>query len=149
MTQKDFELSEYLPYLVRRLGPEIAQAHEEILTAENLTSDMFRCLWALYSDGPQNLNALSIRTAIHLSTLSRLIGRMDTLKLLRRRRAGRDARAVQIELLPAGRQKCRRLIPWSLKKQRLFLAGFEKAEEELFRDFLRRLYDNILKINRS
>lgn len=48
---------------------------------------------------------LARRLGVHLSTASNLVSRLDALGLVRRERAGRDLRVVQLVATPAGRQK--------------------------------------------
>lgn len=48
---------------------------------------------------------LARRLGVHLSTASNLVSRLDGLGLVRRERAGRDLRVVQIVATPSGRKK--------------------------------------------
>ncbi len=136
------DLSKFLPYLVYRMLPLIEQAYADTLVPLEVTREMFRVMVILQNEGPQSLTRLSELTSINLSTLSRLVGRMEDRKLLCRRKVP-GSRSVEIDLLPLGRKKCELLIPAALayedKVRRHFseaeLAGIETMLHALFAAF--------------
>lgn len=98
------DLDRFLPYLVDRIAESNNRTHAYRLAPIELTREMFRVLTIIEVFGPQNLTDLAGHTSINPSTLSRLIGRMEKRKLVRRTRVP-GGQTVRIEVLPLGRKK--------------------------------------------
>ena len=136
-----FDLGTYVPYLVRRLTARVDEVIRGDLARVGLTLEMWRVVISVHVNGPQSLGALAARTSINISTLSRLIGQMERLKLIRRRRVVGNGRTVAIDLLPAGRARCRRFLPVALALERRLTESFAAAELAALRAALSRLHD--------
>jgi DNA-binding MarR family transcriptional regulator len=68
-------------------------------------------LWALAEIAANpglSVGELARRLAIHLSTASNLVGRMEALGIVARRRVVRDQRVVRLQVTPAGQRALRR-----------------------------------------
>ena len=135
-------LNNYLPYLVNRIGPPIEAGFAEPLAEAGITLQMWRVLAVLYEYGNQPVGALSQLTSIHISTLSRLVGRMARKDLVSRRRDGGDARSIIVHLLKAGRAKADMLIPHAAAYEALMTRDFTEAEIQSFKHLLVKLYDS-------
>jgi len=135
-----FELSRYIPYLVRRTSARVDEIIRPQLAAVGLTLEMWRVVISIYVHGPQSLGELSRRTSVNLSTLSRLIGAMERARLLRRQRVVGNGRTVKIDLLPLGRKRCRRFLPFALALEKQITTRFSAQELGVFRELLGRLY---------
>lgn len=139
-TARMFELSRYIPYLVRRTAARIDEIIRPELAAAGLTLEMWRVVISIYVHGPQSLGDLARRTSVNLSTLSRLVGAMERVRLVRRRRVVGNGRTVKIDLLPLGRKRCREFLPFALALERRITSRFSAAELRALRDLLGRLY---------
>ena len=135
-----FELSRYIPYLVRRTSARVDEIIRPELAAVGLTLEMWRVVISIYVHGPQSLGDLARRTSVNLSTLSRLIGAMERAKLVRRRRVVGNGRTVKIDLLPLGRKRCRGFLPFAEALERRITHRFSGAELRVLRELLGRLY---------
>lgn len=135
-----FELSRYIPYLVRRTSARVDEIIRPKLDEVGLTLDMWRVVITIHVHGPQSLGDLARRTSVNLSTLSRLIGSMERAKLVRRRRVVGNGRMVKIDLLPLGRKRCRGFLPFALALERHITKRFSGAELRTLRELLIRLY---------
>jgi MarR family transcriptional regulator, organic hydroperoxide resistance regulator len=71
---------------------------------------MYRVLAALHGQEELRLGELAALADMEVSTLSRLIGSMQTKRLVSRRRSGKDARAVRIRATDQGRTLAQKLI---------------------------------------
>jgi MarR family transcriptional regulator, organic hydroperoxide resistance regulator len=143
MAAKDYDLRNYLPYLVNRAGSRLVDAFTKELAPFGLTIAQWRILSALWHDGPMRLGALAAHTSIEVSTLSRSVATMARKELLTRTRSDPDARAVQVGLTKAGRRVTERLIPIALAYEAAAIAGFSPEETAALRRLLRRLYANM------
>lgn len=134
------DLDDFLPYLIARIVPLIDIAVKPYFAPFEVTRESYRVIMALHRSGPLSLNALAQATSMHFSTLSRLVGRMERRKLVRRRRV-KGSREVGIELLSLGRQKCEALIEPSLEFERRLTRQFTKSHLALFKTMLNQIYD--------
>lgn len=141
------DLSRYLPYLLNRAGAHIASAFNRRVREYGITLPIWRVLAALNHRDGQRISQLAEMTAIEVSTLSRVINLMVRKRLTGRRRSGGDARAVTVHLTAAGRMLTRRIIPVAREYEAVALAGFSKAEADMLRAMLVRLYGNMQRLD--
>jgi DNA-binding MarR family transcriptional regulator len=133
------ELGTYLPYLVNRVGQRFIARITPVLNEEGVDVQMWRVLIALYQHGARPVGALADVTSINLSTLSRLIGRMEGKKLVERWR-GEDARSVIVGLTPEGRAVTERIVPVAAELETEATDDFSEAELATLRQLLNKLY---------
>lgn len=137
----DFNLDTYLPYLVHRLGPLFEDGFSEEFKSAGLTLQTWRVLAVLMKHGEQTVGALSDLTSINVSTLSRLVGRMERAALVARRRQGEDGRTVTVALMRKGRDRAARLAPHAQTYADRLTEGFSEAELQTLKQLLIKLYD--------
>lgn len=142
-----FDLQAYVPYLLNRAALRIADAFGEELKRRDLTVPIWRVLAALWHDGPSRLSDLSERTAIEISTLSRLVTTAQGKGLVSRVRSETDARAVRLDLTERGRSVTAILIPLALECERRTLEGLSEDEAAFLRRLLLRVYKNAVELN--
>lgn len=136
------ELGIYLPYLVNRVGQRFVSEFTPALTRHGADVQMWRVLSVLHQHGDQPVGALSRLTAINVSTLSRLVGRMETRGMVRRRR-GDDARQVIVGITRPGRRITESLIPIAQTMEAQATEGLTRAEIAALRGLLAKLYDTM------
>ncbi len=157
-------LDDYLPYLINRAGVSLVQRFGAVLREEGLGIQDWRALAALYEiangtaidgsggvggsgavrdSGGVRLSDLSERTAIEISTLSRVVAGMERNGMLLRERDASDARAVAIRLTPRGLCLAAKLIPAGIALEQVALAGLDAAEAAQLKALLRRIYTNL------
>jgi DNA-binding MarR family transcriptional regulator len=106
-----FDLRNTLPFLLNRTGIRMAELFgERDLARFGVTLSMYRVLAALHGQEEFRLGELAALADMEVSTLSRLIGSMQTKRLVSRRRSGKDARAVRIRATDQGRTLAQKLI---------------------------------------
>jgi MarR family transcriptional regulator, organic hydroperoxide resistance regulator len=106
-----FDLRNTLPFLLNRTGIRMAELFgERDLARFGVTLSMYRVLAALHGQEEFRLGELAALADMEVSTLSRLIGSMQTKRLVSRRRSGKDARAVRIRATEQGRTLAQKLI---------------------------------------
>ncbi len=137
------DLSEYLPYLINRVGFAVSSAFGEVLAKDALTIAMWRVLAVLLQNGPQHMSELAELTTVELSTLSRLIGTMQRRGLLTRKRNGADGRNVSVALSARGTALTRRLLPAAVDLEARMLAGIDAADAAVLRRLLKKVHGSI------
>lgn len=137
-------LSDYLPYLVNRVGNIIAdQFDEEALRHHDLSIAMWRVMAALSATGSQRQIDLAELTSIDASTLSRLVTRLTHTGLVTRTRSASSNREVVVALSPKGNALVARLIPLARAIEVDASAGLSPEELSVLKRALRRMYANL------
>lgn len=138
-----FDLARFLPYLINRAGARLAAAFSAEIAGHGIELQEWRVLAALLARGPCRLGDLAALTAIEISTLSRLTGRMAGAKLLDRAREDGDRRAVKLSLAARGRQVATAIVPLAHRYEALALSGFEPSDADRLRDMLAKVFLNL------
>lgn len=138
------DLSEYLPYLINRIGVAFVDSYEKELSQYNLSIAMWRVLAALSNNGKQRQIDIAEMASIDVSTMSRLITRLTRMGLVSRERSDTSNREVNVELTPKGRTLVNRLIPVARKLERAAIAGLSPGDLAITRDCLRQMYFNMV-----
>ncbi|MGC1348425.1 MAG: MarR family winged helix-turn-helix transcriptional regulator [Xanthobacteraceae bacterium] len=101
----------YLPYLVNRVGVIIAEQFGAKELAPRMTIAMWRVMVVLAEKGDQRQVDLSSLTNIDASSLSRLVTRMTTVRLVSRTRSTNSSREVVVKLTTKSHTIVARLFP--------------------------------------
>jgi DNA-binding MarR family transcriptional regulator len=136
-------LDRYLPYLINRAGVSLAARFGNALRAAGITLQDWRVLAALRERDGQRLTELAQRTSIEVSTLSRLVGGLETAGLVNRSRDSDDARAIAIRLTAAGERITADLTPAALELESVAVAGLSETEIAQIKTLLERIYGNL------
>lgn len=138
------DLSEYLPYLVNRVGMIVAdQFDEESLAPHQLSIAMWRVLAALAASGSQRQIDLAELTSIDASTLSRIVSRLVRMGLATRTRSASSNREVAVTLSGKGAVLVARLVPLARQLEAAAIAGLSAEELAVLKRCLRRVYANM------
>ena len=137
------ELSEYLPYLINRVGSALVERMEQDLARHGLSIAMWRVLASLSESGKLRQIDIAGMTAIEVSTMSRLITRIVRMGLVTRTRSDTSNREVTVELTQKGRALVNELIPVARNLELAAVSGLSIADLAVTRDCLRQMYFNI------
>ena len=138
------DLSEYLPYLVNRVGSAlVARFSADALDAQHLSIAMWRVLAALSSNGGVRQIDVAKMTSIEVSTLSRLIARLGQRGLVSRTRSPTNNREVVLRLTARGTALVRRLVPIAEGLQDAASRGLSRRELAVVKRALRRIHHNL------
>ncbi len=140
-----FDLDDYLPYLINRVGSIMAlRFGEDVLARVGLSIAMWRVLAALSSHGAQRHTDLAGLTSIEVSTLSRIVTRLVRTGLVVRTPSKTSGREIAVGLSERGRSLVERLIPLGLRYQEIASAGLSAKERAVLRRALRHMYQNLV-----
>jgi DNA-binding MarR family transcriptional regulator len=144
--REKIKLSDYLPYLVNRLGSALVlRFSEDALARHGLSIATWRVLVALSDNGPQRQIDLSEITSIDVSTLSRLVTRLVQQALATRTRSNRSNREVVVALTARGEKLVDELIPIARRLERAAISGLSPTELRSTRTVLRVMYQNLAR----
>lgn len=87
---------------LRRMVKALATYSQEVHRAYGLTGPQLWALKTLHARGPLAAGELAHALAVHQSSVSALVDRLEERRLVRRVRSAPDRRFVQVQLTPAG-----------------------------------------------
>lgn len=143
VSAEDFDLEEFTPYLINRLGSRLVEAFGREMKAHGFTIKDWRILATAWHYGELTQRTLAEHTTIDTSTLSRLVSGMVRRGLLTSTRDPQDSRAVRIRLTPRGRAATAAVIPTARALLRKSQLGLSPADVLKLHEVLRRMYQNL------
>jgi DNA-binding MarR family transcriptional regulator len=136
-------LQEFLPYLLNRAGVRMGLMFSRDVEPLDITLPMWRVMIELWHRGEFRLGELAERTAIDLSTLSRLLVVMQKKGLIIRRRSTLDKRALSLALTPEGLAMSERVAPFAMHYEQLAMKGMSEAEVKTLKRLLQQVFENL------
>ncbi len=125
-----------IPFLMHQVVSRVEALVNNWARPLGLKIEGVRVLFRLLG-GDRTVNELARLTGVELSTLSRLLGRMNAMGLLTRRRHAADARSVIVALTDAGRKMALEHSPVYFKDyEELLFGGFSDEQAAMFRELL-------------
>jgi MarR family transcriptional regulator, organic hydroperoxide resistance regulator len=143
VSQDDFDLEKFTPYLINRVGLGIAEAFQRELVGHGLTIKTWRILAVAYHYGELTQRQLAAHTSLDPSTLSRLVATLVRRRLLVSTPHARDSRATCTRLSAEGRKHVESLTPTARWYERETLRGLSEADVLKLQEVLRRMYENL------
>lgn len=144
----EFDLQDFLPYLLNRAAVRLSLAFTEELRPYGLSIVQWRVASALWHEGPLRLGRLAHQTSIEISTLSRLVAGIERRGLVRRCQSEDDGRAVIVELTEEGRKVTGELLPIAQRYESAALGNMTDEETRTLKSLLTRVYSNFDPLSR-
>jgi DNA-binding MarR family transcriptional regulator len=139
------DLSDYLPYLLNRVGfALVTRFSTDALADRDLSIGMWRVLAVLSNNGGQRQIDISEHSSIDVSTLSRLVTRLIRMGLVSRTRSSSNSREVVVEITPKGRAMVAQMIPIAQDLQATATRGIAKKDMAVVKRALEKMYDNLV-----
>lgn len=140
------DLIEFVPFLLNRAGSRIATSFSKILETHELNLPMWRVLAVVHQKEGIRAGELATATSIEPSAISRVLGALTKRGLVRREHKSEDARVVSVHLTPEGGRLIEQIIPHAIQHEDVTLADFTEHEIAHLKDMLRRLYENMERL---
>jgi DNA-binding MarR family transcriptional regulator len=142
--RRRLDFSEYLPYLINRVGwLLVVDFGQNTLARHQLSIAMWRVLAVLANADGQRQIDVAARTSIDVSTLSRVVTRLVKMGLVTRTRSATNNREVVVRLTPKGAAILARVIPHAIALEQTAIAGVPAKDLGVVRRSLRRMYQNL------
>ena len=139
----DFHLEQFLPYLVHRVGANLAEGFDDGFAEAGVSLPEWRALSILYEYGPQTMGDIARQTNINASTMTRLVGQMEKRELVKRERPVANQRTVFVRILTDGREKVEFLIPRVLDFEQELSGCFSAAELQTLKSLLAKFFHSL------
>ncbi|SOE96009.1 transcriptional regulator, MarR family [Burkholderia sp. D7] len=138
-----YKLTDSVPYLLNRVGVRMGDLFSRRIASYGVTLPMYRVMAALFELPDQRLNDLALMTTIEISTLSRLIGTMEKMRLVSRSRLENNARTVAIALTKEGETLVAQLMPIAQHFEEVAVSGLSKTMLTIFKKTLADVYSQL------
>ncbi len=132
-----------IPFLMHLITGQVEELVNKWARPLGLRIEGVRVLFRLLA-GDRTVNEVARLTGVELSTLSRLLTRMEGMGLIARRRDAADGRSVIISLTAKGRKLALQHQPVYFKDyETILMKGFSPEEARHVRDLIVRMLDNL------
>lgn len=134
-----YRISESIGYLIKRVMAVVSTSLDQELSRYDITHQQFSILMILSDTGCSTAADLARITCGDTGAMTRMLDRLEAKDVIRRVRSSADRRIVNIELTEAGRAFASKMPIVAINVMNRHLRGFEGAELELMKGFLRRI----------
>lgn len=138
-----FQVAKYPFYLLNRLVGRYNEIIGRRLQQIGLDIPSWRVLMILGEISPRAVGDIASAAVIPLSTMTRIIQRMDAAGFVSSSPGTRDARVTEVSLTPLGRAKTAEARKAAAPVYRELISGVEEDEFEQLLELLERLYVNL------
>lgn len=129
---RNWRLEGGIGFLLRLLEARYDVLYQGLTGQSDITPRQFGVLIALYQDGPLTPSALADRISSDRNTLSEMLKRMTTRKLISKRGNAEDRRSIQVQITAKGEEALLGVIPAAAELQNIMLAPLSKEDRAHF-----------------
>jgi DNA-binding MarR family transcriptional regulator len=138
-----YNLDESIPYLMNRVVGRQNRLLEEDLHELGLGFQHWRVLAVLARGDGVSIADLAAYAVVPHSTLSRLLDRLESDKLVKRSSNTPDGRTACLLITARGKEVYQRILPMAIQRRDDALVGFTRPEKDLLLEMLHRMLANL------
>src|ERR1700761_5773801 len=129
---RDWQLEGGVGFLLRLLEARYDGLYQSMTRQSDITPRQFGVLMALYQLGPLTPSVLAERISCDRNTLSEMLKRMVTRRLVSKKSNPDDRRSIQVQIAARGEAALLDVIPATAELQNLMLAPLPKEDRAHF-----------------
>jgi MarR family transcriptional regulator, temperature-dependent positive regulator of motility len=129
---RNWQLEGGIGFLLRLLEARYDELYQNLTRQNDITPRQFGVLMALYQQGPLTPSVLAERISADRNTLSEMLKRMTTRKLIAKKSNSEDRRSIQVQITAKGEEALLAVIPAAAELQNLMLAPLRKEDRAHF-----------------
>ena len=137
------QLEKHLWFSIYELSRAVQRMYKPFLNELNLTYPQYLVLVALYDHDNITVSELGELLDLNYGTLSPLLTRMESQKLIERMRSTKDTRIVYIKLMPSGKEI--REEAFTLPQQLVLKSGLNDQEWNELSKLSMKVFNNLAK----
>jgi DNA-binding MarR family transcriptional regulator len=139
----DFQLADSPLYLIVRTAGRYAQELENALDASGMDLLSWRALMIVNEVSPSSVSEIAERSVTRLSTMTRVVQRLEKKSLVKLSRRRSDARVTEVHLTPLGKRCVERERRTAGEIYRRAMRDFSAADVAVLNGFTRRIFANL------
>ncbi len=128
MTALDYDFSKQVGHLLRKALQRNQMIYAKLCVDPDMTSVQFAVLYVLADKAPCSMAVIGRTAAMDAATTRGVIERLEKRKLISLSPDPEDKRKVLVQLLPAGAELVRKMLPQSKKVGELTMGSLNPAE---------------------
>ena len=129
---RNWQLEGGIGFLLRLLEARYDELYQNLTRQNDITPRQFGVLMALYQQGPLTPSVLAERISADRNTLSEMLKRMTTRKLISKKNNVEDRRSIQVQITAKGEAALLSVVPAAAELQNLMLAPLGKEDRTHF-----------------
>jgi DNA-binding MarR family transcriptional regulator len=129
---RNWQLEGGIGFLLRLLEARYDVLYQNLTGQSDITPRQFGVLMALYQRGPLTPTVLAEHISCDRNTLSEMLKRMTTRKLIAKKSNSQDRRSIQVQITAKGEEALLGVIPAATELQDLMLAPLRKEDRAHF-----------------
>ena len=141
--QKEFDLDEYPLYNLNRTSATYTDVLSMTLKKMGMNQNQWRILAILGDKNPSTVTEIARRGVLKMSTLTRMLDRMEKDELVSRSLWKQDKRVVQIKVTAKGRAALNKMLSAANDVYKKTFAGISDAEVKRLMKTLAKMRDNL------
>jgi len=139
----DFQLADSPLYLIVRTAGRYAQELENALNASGMDLLSWRALMIVNETSPSSVSEIAERSVTRLSTMTRVVQRLEKKNLVKLSRRRSDARVTEVHLTPLGKQCVEQKRGTAGEIYRRAMRDFSSADIAALNKLTRRIFANL------
>jgi len=139
---KTYTPEESIGYLMKRVGNQFAVVIDRALAKYDMTHAQLGIFFKLLHGHANTATDLACELMTDTGAMTRMLDRLEEKGFVLRTRSSEDRRVVEVALTSKGKQMAGEMTQVVVDTLNHFLRGFNEAEVEQFKDFLRRMIAN-------
>ncbi|HKZ73372.1 MAG TPA: MarR family transcriptional regulator [Steroidobacteraceae bacterium] len=139
----DFELADSPFYLIARTAGRYAIDMDEALRAIDMDVPSWRALMIVHHTNPSSVSEIADQAVVKLSTMTRVVQRLEKRGLVRLSRRESDARVTEVYITDRGEDAVVQVKSVASRIYRMAFSDFTAREVAAFNDMLRRVFGNL------
>jgi DNA-binding MarR family transcriptional regulator len=138
-----FRIADYPFYLLNRIAGRYAIDMSDALKAIGMDLPTWRALMILHERSPRSVSEIALQAVIRLSTMTRVVRRLERAGLVRLATRSSDARVTEVVITPRGLDAVRRVREVAGRVYQRAFADFSPREIEALNGLLNRVMGNL------
>lgn len=143
MTTHSSLFDEQIGFLMWDTTRKISREFAALIAKYKINSGLVPFLRGLYQQDGLTQRQLADVVQMRASTTLAALRELERLKLIRRSDSRDDGRKNHVHLTARGRTLCTKIVPEAVQFNRRLLRGIRSDEQNILRDLLRRMRDNM------
>jgi DNA-binding MarR family transcriptional regulator len=139
----DFQLADSPLYLIVRTAGRYAQELENALNASGMDLLSWRALMIVSEVSPSGVSEIAERSVTRLSTMTRVVQRLEKKNLVKLSKRRSDARVTEVRLTPLGRRCVERERRTAGEIYRRAMRDFSALDVSALNGLTRRIFANL------